>query len=106
MRGAGFRKPIRLGIFLILPLFVLVCACNPRDSQARTSIEFNKIPPTGEGGPLPLSQASGRVKGARAGEKVVLYAEAVNGVWWVQPQAAQPFITIKPDSSWATSTHL
>ena len=106
MRGAGFRKHIRLGMFRILPLIVLLCACNRRDSQARTSIEFNKVPPTGEGGPLPISQASGRVKGARTGEKVILYAEAVNGVWWVQPQGTQPFIAIKPDSSWETPTHL
>lgn len=30
----------------------------------------------------------------------------IAAVWWVQPQATQPLITIKPDSNWETSTHL
>ena len=55
---------------------------------------------------MPISQAIGHVNGAHAGEKIVLYAEDVYGVWWVQPQAVQPFISIKPDSTWESSTHL
>jgi hypothetical protein len=45
----------------------------------------------------------GRVKGARPGQKVVVFARS--GVWWVQPLAAQPFTPIQRDSTWKTSTH-
>jgi hypothetical protein len=93
-------------VLVISFLCVLLCGCSRRHTEAQSSIEFNKIPPTGEGGPLPLSQASGRVKGAQPGAKVVLYARDKNGIWWVQPQAIQPFITVKPDSTWETPTHL
>jgi hypothetical protein len=93
-------------VLVIFFLCVLLCGCNRKHSEAHPSIEFNKIPPTSEGGPVTLSPAAGRVKGAHAGEKIVLYAEDVNGIWWVQPQAIQPFVTIKSDSSWETSTHL
>jgi len=55
---------------------------------------------------VPLRPVSGRVSGARPGEKIVLFAKDVNGIWWVQPQAIQPYIPIKSDSSWATPTHL
>jgi len=99
-------NPTGSQVLLIFLLCMLLCGCNRRPAEARSSIEFNKIPPTGEGGPVPLSTVTGRVKGAHAGEKVVLYAEDVNGVWWVQPQAIQPFITVKPNSTWETSTHL
>jgi hypothetical protein len=103
---ADSAKLARPQVLVIFFLCVLLCGCNRKHSEARSSIEFDKTPPTGEGGPVPLSPVAGRVKGARAGEKIVLYAEDVNGIWWVQPQAIQPFITIKSDSSWETSTHL
>jgi hypothetical protein len=93
-------------VLVIFFLCVLLCGCNRKHSEAHSSIEFDKIPPTGEGGPVLLSPVAGRVKGAHAGEKIVLYAEDVNGIWWVQPQVIQPFITIKSDSSWETATHL
>jgi hypothetical protein len=101
--SANLAGPKVLVIFL---LCLLLCGCNRRHTEARSSIEFSKIPPAGEGSPVPLSPVAGRVKGAHSGEKIVLYAEDVNGVWWVQPQAIQPFITVKSDSSWQTSTHL
>ena len=99
-------NPAGSQVLLIFLLCVLFCGCNRRHTEAQSSIEFNKIPPTGQGGPLPLSTVTGRVKGAHAGEKIILYAEDVNGIWWVQPQAIQPFITIQSDSNWETSTHL
>jgi hypothetical protein len=93
-------------IIVILAFCILLAGCNRKQTEARSSIEFDKVPPTGQGGDLPLSTAAGRVKGARPGEKIVLYARDLNGVWWVQPQAVQPFITIKSDSSWETLSHL
>lgn len=100
------QNPVRFQAVVILALCALLGACNRQFRAVGPSIEFNKVPPTGEGGPVQLSPVSGHVKGARAGEKIVLYAEDANGVWWVQPQAIQPFAAIKSDSSWETSTHL
>jgi hypothetical protein len=97
---------VRLQVFVILALCALLSGCNRKPAEARSSIEFDKIPPTGQGGPLPLSTAAGRVKGARPDDKIVLYAKDVNNIWWVQPQAVQPFIAIKSDSTWTTTTHL
>src|ERR1700678_3450922 len=82
-------------VLVVFFLCVLLCGCTGKHSEPRPSIEFNKIPPTGEGGPVTLSPAAGRVKGAHAGEKIILYAEDVNRIWGVQPQAILPLITIK-----------
>ena len=46
---------------------------------------------------------AGRVKGARKGQRIVLFARS--GMWWVQPLAADPFTKIQPDSRWRSTTH-
>jgi hypothetical protein len=97
---------VRPQVSVILALCVLLGGCNPRKTDVRPAIEFTKVPPTGEGGPVPLSLIAGRVTGARPGEKIVSFARAATGVWWVQPLAIQPFTTIQSDSSWTVSTHL
>jgi hypothetical protein len=103
---AVLRNPVKPPVFVILAFCLFFGGCRSRDRDAGASIEFDKVPPTGQGGPVPLSNAAGRVKGTRPGEKIVLYAKDVNGIWWVQPQAIQPFITVKSDSTWETATHL
>jgi hypothetical protein len=67
------------------------------------SIEFTKVPPAGEGSPEKLDAIEGRAAGARAGQRIVLFARS--GVWWVQPLQDQPFTAIGKDSRWKTSTH-
>ena len=62
------------------------------------------IPPAAEGGPDERAPIAGRVTGARAGQKIVLFAKA--GIWWVQPTIEEPFTAIQPDSTWTNSTHL
>jgi hypothetical protein len=56
------------------------------------------------GGPDKLDTIEGRVKGARPGQRVVLFARS--GLWWVQPLAEAPFTTIEADSTWKSPTHL
>ncbi|WP_158944028.1 hypothetical protein [Granulicella sp. S190] len=63
-----------------------------------------KIPPAAQGGRERVDTISGNVAGAQSGQRIVIYA--MSGPWWVQPWPDQPFITIKPDSSWSTNTHL
>jgi hypothetical protein len=53
-----------------------------------------------------MDYIAGRVTGASASQKIVLYAQSVDGVWWIQPFTGQPFTSIEPDSTWKNSTHL
>jgi hypothetical protein len=82
---------------------ILAGGCRSRQAPVRPSIEFTRLPPSGEGSPDVLDAIEGRVTGARPGQRVVLFARS--GVWWVQPLAARPFTAIEPDSKWKNSTH-
>ena len=72
--------------------------------RAEPAVEFTEVPVVGQGGAARLSTISGRVLGAKRGERIVLYAHA--GTWWVQPFATKPFTTIQKDSTWSAVTHL
>jgi hypothetical protein len=90
------------GAFLLTFACLLASGCrSPRPQTA--SIEFTRLPPTGQGDSDILHVIEGRVKGARLGQKVVIFARS--GVWWVQPLASQPFTPIQRDSTWKTSSH-
>jgi hypothetical protein len=68
------------------------------------AIEFTEVPVVGQGGAANTGRISGRVAGAKGGERVVLYARA--GTWWIQPFASKPFTAIQKDSTWSAITHL
>jgi hypothetical protein len=102
----SLRNRVWPRILVILAVCLFLGECSRDQTGPRISVEFATVPPTGQGGAGLLSAVAGRVKGARAGEKIVVYTKDVNGIWWVQPTAIQPFTTIKADSSWETSTHL
>jgi len=93
---------------LIWTAAILLCAlpvgCHSRQPEVRTSIEFTKVPPAAQGGRERVDTISGRVTGARPGQKIVVYARS--GPWWVQPWPDQALLPINPDSTWSTSTHL
>jgi hypothetical protein len=92
-----------LGTVIFLCVVILV-ACRSEKSQETPSITFIKIPPAAQGGRERVDSISGRVSGARPGQRIVVYAKS--GPWWVQPWPEQPFVEIKPDSTWDTQTHL
>jgi hypothetical protein len=85
-------------------LLFSLSACHPAPANVKPSIEFTKIPPAAQGGREKVDTISGRVVGARPGQRIVVYARS--GPWWVQPWPDQPFIPIQADSSWGASTHL
>ena len=76
----------------------------PAQQAPPPSIEFATIPEASAGGSDRLSAISGRVTGARPGQRIVLFAKS--GVWWVQPLTAEPFTKIEQDSTWKNQTHL
>src|SRR5438270_559339 len=83
---------------------VAMVACQADKSHETLSIAFTKIPPAAQGGRERLDTISGRVSGARPGQRIVVYAKS--GPWWVQPWPDHPFIPIQSDSTWSTQTHL
>ena len=96
------RNAVRSRLLLIVPCLALTgCAGRPGDGP---SIRFTRIPPADKGGPDTLDVIEGRVAGAQRGQRIVVFAKS--GVWWVQPEARQPFTEIRADSTWRSSTHL
>jgi hypothetical protein len=97
------RLSFRATLALILVLGIGLYGCHSQKAHANPSIEFTKVPPVGEGGVERVTDIAGRVRGAQANEKIVLFARTDR--WWVQPVSNQPFTTIRRDSTWSNSTH-
>lgn len=97
-------SPLRRSILLTGICCALLIGCNSPQKDDRPSIEFTAIPEANDGGPDRVETIEGRVKGARPGQRIVLFARS--GVWWVQPRRDEPFTTIQSDSTWKSLTHL
>ena len=89
---------------IALLLVTLLSGCRSQKTGSHPVIEFTKIPPAAQGGRERTDVISGRVTGASPGQKIVVYARS--GPWWVQPWPDKPLLTIAPDSTWSTPTHL
>ena len=100
----GEKGAVNSGAVLILLLLAWCGGCRGTRQDVPPSIDFTKIPPSAQGGRERMDTVAGRVTGARAGERVVVYAHS--GPWWVQPWPDRPFLTIQPDGTWSTPTHL
>ena len=79
---------------------LMLNACTP----ARPTIEFTRVPPADNGGPDTLETIEGKVKGAKPGQKIVVFAHSE--VWWAEPRLGGLLIPIQADSTWKTPTHL
>lgn len=90
---------------LIVPVLCSVWSAGcAEDPPIKPVITFDQVPPAASGGSERTAEIRGRVVGARAGQRIVLFAKA--GVWWVQPLTAEPFTRIEADSTWRSRTHL
>lgn len=67
-------------------------------------IEFTRIPQADDGGKEKNDIIEGTVKGARPGQRIVLYARS--GKWWVQPLRGNPFTSVQNTGKWTNATHL
>ena len=92
-----------LGCVLVGLAFLAAGGCGEPRVRAQPAIEFSTVPPAAAGGGATRTTISGRARGARPGQQIVLFAKG--GVWWVQPLTAEPFTRIAADGSW-TSTIL
>jgi hypothetical protein len=104
---AGKSKESRFSLlvlaFLVGVTSLISFACHLASSNVAPSIEFTKVPVSTQGSSYKVDIIAGRVTGAKAGQRLVLYAKS--GIWWVQPFAAKPFTSILPNSTWESSTH-
>jgi len=98
----------RLAVVLVLAgISALFAGCHGPGSSTfavNPSIEFTSVPLAGADNPEKLNTIEGKVKGARVGQQIVLYARGQT-TWWVQPFANEPFTKLHPDSTWRSSTH-
>lgn len=102
MRRFGNLSQLTFSVTIALACLGL-SGCRAYQGRGEPSIEFSRVPTSGEGNPDQLEPIEGRVLGAQPGQRIVLFARS--GIWWVQPFANQPFTTIQPDSSWKNLTH-
>lgn len=97
--GGRSGSPTRRGV-LLSAAGLLAEAC----SSPRPAIEFTRVPPADRGGPDAMDVIAGRVKGAKPGQRIVVFARSE--VWWAEPRLGRLFTEIRPDSTWTTPTHL
>src|SRR5690349_84887 len=95
------RTAQRIAIASIVCLFAIAC----RTPTIEPSIEFTTVPKADAGGPVALAAVAGLVKGARPGQRIVLFARSDAG-WWVQPFRSRPFTAIERDATWKSAIHL
>ena len=82
----------------------LLCLSGGAQNRAQPSVEFTGRAAGGTRRFVRFGAIEGRVKGARRGDRIVLFAQSGN-FWWVQPLADQPFTEVHSDSRWKSSTH-
>lgn len=93
------------GLARVVVLFSLALhGCQSQKANTGPSIEFTKIPPAAQGGRERVDTIAGRVRNARPGQQIVIYAHS--GTWWVQPWPDHALIPIQGDSTFSTETHL
>jgi hypothetical protein len=97
----GFRVSIHFAAVLSICLTLSDCGSSHADTHS--SIEFTRVPSSGDGTSDRLETIEGRVTGAQPGQRVVLFA--LSGVWWVQPFVEHPYTEVQKDLTWKNSTH-
>ena len=98
----SFDRGLICSSIVIVTLIVIGCAVKqPGD---KPSLEVTQIPDADVGGRPILQTIAGRVKGAGAEDRIVLFARS--GDWYVQPFIDQPYTKIQADFTWSNSTHL
>jgi hypothetical protein len=102
----GLKKLARTSILILVTLGLNFAGqgCHSQKDSTGPSIEFTHIPPAAQGGPVRVDTISGRVRNARPGQQIVIYAHS--GAWWLQRNPDHPLIPIQADSKWSTETHL
>jgi hypothetical protein len=89
---------------LMLALGLALQGCHLQNDSGNPSIELTKIPSAAQGGRERVETIAGRVRNARPGQQIVIYAHS--GTWWVQPWPDHARIPIQADSTFSSEIHL
>ncbi len=98
--GFSQRQVARHGLWLAC---LLSAGCGPAPAVTPL-IDFRVVPEASPGGPDRMATIAGTVRGARAGQRIVLFAKS--GQWWVQPFSQSPFTPILAGGEFESGTHL
>src|ERR1700687_5650149 len=80
-------------------------ACRSQSVTSTPTIVFSQVPAEDSDAPEQARILAGRATGARAGQRIVLYARN-DGRWAIQPRSEPPFTKIDGDGRWTVSTQL
>ncbi len=100
------RQMRSAAMLLLLAMCVALAGCHQgtkRDVEAK--ISFTQVPQWNTGDQDETDIIEGTVRGARQGQRMVIYSECGN-LWWLQPVLASPFTAISPDKVWRNEAHL
>jgi hypothetical protein len=86
----------------VFAVYFELSACRSQSVPSAPTIFFSQVPAEHAGGPDQTGAIAGRVTGARAGQRIVLYARN-DGRWAGQPRSEQPFAKIDDDGGWAVA---
>jgi hypothetical protein len=89
----------------ILAVCFALGACRSQQATSTPTIVFSQVPAENSEPPDKMRTITGRVTGARSGQRIVLYARN-DGRWGVQPHSGEPFTKIEDDGGWSCSTQL
>src|SRR5262249_18495833 len=101
--GRG-RGPVVVVLATSLLMCLTSAGCKSAAPSAEPAIEFTAVPAADNGGPDKLAPIAGRVVGARANQRIVLFAKS--GAWYVQPFRTRPFTDIEQNFTWKNTIHL
>src|SRR5260370_12608747 len=104
----------RTATFSVLLVYFVLTGCHSSPKNSAPTVAFSKVPAAQEShykidiiedGDYKRDIIEGRATGARAGQRIVLYAKT-DGRWGVCRQSGQPFTNIESDGRWKASVHL
>src|SRR5271155_5433733 len=98
----------------VLLVYFVLTGCHSSSRNSAPTVAFSKVAAAYQEDPYKADIferdyktgiAEGRATGARAGQRIVLYAKT-DGRWGVCRQSGQPFTNIETDGRWKASVHL
>ena len=101
----------RLSVLLV---YFVLTGCHSSSNNSAPTVAFSKVGAAYQENPYRTDITErdykkdvidGRVTGARAGQRIVLYAKT-DGRWGMCQQSGQPFTNIESDGRWRASVHL
>lgn len=90
---------------LFLPIFLALAGCRPGvERKDVPEISFTQVPESNPGDHDQQDVIEGTVRGARPGQRIVLYSKS-GMLWWLQPLLTSPFTAVLPGQVWRNETH-